>query len=176
MKIEEFLNSKKAELDNHEPDINRMWANINNEMNHKEVRRMQFVKWIAASVLVLITVGALVRHELIMQEQITSLSQINEELAKREQDYSSQVSQKWTEYNQMEGNSSPMETMLIDELKQLDTLYQKGLDDIKNQGYNERAIIIMLETYEKRLRIIEKLIYEKEKHIRYENRDRKVDI
>jgi hypothetical protein len=61
-------------------------------------------------------------------------------------------------------------------LQELDTIYQKGLNDIKQKGYNERAVIILLETYEKRLRIIEKLIYEKQKQVNYENRDKKIEI
>ena len=127
-------------------------------------------------VLVFLLVGTLVRHEIVVQKKITSLSQINKELAAKENKYHHQVNQKWVEYNEIEGNPSPIEPMLIDELKQLDIIYNDGLTDIKEKGYNERAVIILLDTYEKRLRIIEKLIYEKQKQINYESKDRKIEI
>jgi hypothetical protein len=111
-----------------------------------------------------------------MQQQITSLSQINQELAEREQQYKNQVEEKWTQFTSLPHFESPMEVLLIEELKQLDTLYQNGLKDIYKTGYNERAVILLLDTYEKRLRIIEKMIYEKQKQKNYENKIQKYDI
>lgn len=176
MKIEEYIQKNKLAFDNKEPDLTSMWSQINLHKGNKKVKKLKIVKWMAASILLALAIGFLVRHELVLQQQITSLSQISRELAQKEDNLNALVNQKWSEYKQIEGNGSPIELMLMNELKQLDTLYQKGLNDIKIQGYNERAVIIMLETYEKRLRIIEKLIYEKEKQIRYESRKRQVDI
>ena len=44
------------------------------------------------------------------------------------------------------------------------------LDEIKTEGYNQRAVILLLETYEKRLRIIEQLIYEKQKQRKHQTK------
>jgi len=176
MNIEEYIKRNKNQFDTHEPDISRIWQHVNQEMENRKNRRINYTRWIAASLLLFIMVGFLVRHEFIVQRQITSLSQINKALEKKENAYHHQVDQKWVEYNQMLGNPSPMEPLLIDQLKQLDTLYQKGLTDIKEKGYNERAVVIMLETYEKRLRIIEQLIYEKQKQVRYEDKNHQIEI
>lgn len=176
MKIEEYIKRHQNELNIHKADRDPLWNAINHSLVEKKARRMQFIRWAAASLLVFLVVGALVRHELVIQAQISSLSQINSELAEKEQLYKSQVQEKWSQFTSLEGGESPMETMLMDELKNLDTLYNNGLQEIKNTGYNERAIIILLETYEKRLRIIEQLIYEKQKHKNYENRNMQVEI
>ena len=176
MRIEEYISKNKENLDFKEPDTEGMWKDIKHQLNNRKERRIYIYRWVAASVLVFILVGALVRHEIVVQKQITSLSQINRELAKQETNYNHQIDKKWTEYNKMVGNSSPIEPILIDELKELDTIYSRGIDDIKEEGYNERAVVILLETYEKRLRIIEKLIYEKQKQTNYENKNRKVEI
>jgi len=176
MKIEEYIQKNRDKLDVHEPDTNEIWKNIRHSIDEKKIRRIHAFRWIAASILVFLLVGTLIRHEIIVQKQITSLSQISNELAEQENEYHHQVNQKWVEYSEMEGNPSPIEPMLIEELEQLDTIYQKGLNDIKQKGYNERAVVILLETYEKRLRIIEKLIYEKQKQTNYENKNRKVEI
>ncbi len=163
MKIEEYIKNNRAGLDVHDADAEKIWGGIKHGIDKKKVRRIHAFRWIAASVLVFLLVGTLIRHEIIVDRQITSLSQISKELAEKEYNYTQQVNQKWVEYNKMKGNASPIEPVLINELQELDTIYQKGLNDIKQKGYNERAVIILLETYEKRLRIIEKLIYEKQK-------------
>ncbi len=176
MKIENYIQKNRDKLNAHEPDINGIWKNIEHGLNSSKVRRMNTFRWIAASILVFLVVGALIRHEITVQKQITSLSQISKELAKQENEYHYKVNQKWTQYIEMNGNASPITPILIKELQELDTIYQKGLNDIKQKGYNERAVIILLETYEKRLRIIEKLIYEKQKQTNYENRNKKIKI
>lgn len=176
MKIEEYIKQHRSALDVHKTDSDQLWHSINSKMHEKKTKRIQMIRWVAASLLVFMVVGALIRHELVLQKQITSLSQINTELAEKEMDYKAQISEKWTQFTSLGGSESPMEQMLIDELKNLDTLYSSGLEEIKNAGYNERAVIILLETYEKRLRIIEQLIYEKQKQKNYENRNIQVEI
>ena len=176
MKIEEYIRRNKKKLDVREPNVEGMWSDIQHQLNNKRERRIYFYRWVAASVLVFVLVGALIRHEVIVQRQISSLSQINRELAEKETNYNQQVNQKWVEYSTMNGNASCIEPILIDELRELDTIYQKGINDIKRDGYNDRAVVILLETYEKRLRIIEKLVYEKQKQTNYETKNRKVEI
>lgn len=176
MNIEKYLKKKKNNLDIHIPDVENMWSDIQYKLNAKKVMRISIYRWIAASVLVFLLVGTLIRHEIIVQRQISTLSQINKELAEKESNYNYQVNQKWVEYTNMVGNVSVIEPILIDELRMLDTIYQNGIIDIKKTGYNERAVVILLDTYEKRLRIIEKLIYEKQKQTNYENKNRKVKI
>ena len=97
MKIEEYIQKNRDKLDVHEPDASGMWNNIRHDMNKKKVRRMHAFRWIAASVLVFLLVGTLIRHEVVVQQQITSLSQINKELAEQENQYHHRVNQKWIE-------------------------------------------------------------------------------
>jgi hypothetical protein len=176
MKIEEYFNKKHQLLDTQITDFESNWLTIRQKLQLKQIRRRQVWQRMAAAVFLVLLVGSWIRHERVVQQQITSLSQINQELAQREKEYNHQINDKWTEYSGIIGNSSSMEPMLLKELKQLDTLYRNGLYDIKKFGYNERAVIILLDTYEKRLRIIEQLIYEKQKSINYESKHRKIEI
>ncbi|OFX41057.1 MAG: hypothetical protein A2W95_18635 [Bacteroidetes bacterium GWA2_40_14] len=176
MEMEDYLKRNKAYLDTQQGDYGSVWNQILQKKQRAAKRRRLYIQWAAASVILFFAIGMLVRHEWVMQQQLTSLSQINKELARRELQYQKQVSQKWEQYTLIQSPTSPMEALLIDELKRLDTLYQKGLGDLKEAGFNERVVVILLDTYEKRLRIIEQLIYEKQKQVNYESKTKKIDI
>ncbi|ALO14872.1 hypothetical protein L21SP5_01217 [Salinivirga cyanobacteriivorans] len=176
MNIEEYINKNRGQLDNKVADKARIWAGIADIQARKKTRRIKITQWVAASLVILLVTGILLRHEMVMQQHVDNLSQINTELAKKEQHYQQQINQKWNQFQQIPAHSSPLESMLIDELKELDTLYKQGLKDIKKNPDNDRAVMILLETYEKRLRILEKLIYERHKQIRYEKRNENIEL
>lgn len=176
MKIEDYIQKHKNQLDQRQADKSRIWAGIAALQGKRKARRMRIYQWVAASVIILMVMGILVRHELVMQQQLNNLSQINKELAKKERVYQQKIDQKWIQLQSLPAHTSPVESILVDELKELDTLYQQGLKDIKNNPDNDRAIMILLETYEKRLRIIEKLIYERHKQIKYEKRNKNIEL
>lgn len=174
MNIEEYLKNHDADI--REPDAESIWQGMSEKRKKIKVIRFRIIKGVAAVLFLAIFVGSLVRHEAIVEEQISSLTQISKELAEKEQSYNQQVSQKWTKYTNMPGNDSPFAPELLDELKSLDTLYQNGIEDMQTHGYNERATILLLKTYEKRLRIIEQLIYEKQKQVNYESKNTKIEL
>ncbi len=176
MEIEEYLKKNNALLDTKNGDYESIWNGLNQKKYQIVKRRRTFIPWMAASIILFITIGVLVRHEWIMHQQINSLSQLNKELAEREFHYQKQVNQKWEQYTLIQSKASPMEPLLIDELKRLDTLYQIGLAELNSSGLNERAVIILFDTYEKRLRIIEQMIYEKQKQASYENKSLRIDL
>ncbi len=176
MHIEDYISKNKNKLDGEKPDKAGIWAGITNIQTRRKSRHIKITQWVAASVVVLMVTGILLRHEIVMQQQIENLSQINTELAQKEKSYQNQINQKWSQFKSMPTHSSSMQTDLTNELKELDTLYQQGLKDLKKNPDNDRAVMILLETYEKRLRIIEKLIYERHKQIRYEKRNKNIEL
>ena len=176
MKIEKYIQDHRSEMDYRKADKDRIWQGIQNARQQHKTKRIRLIQWTAASIIILLATGMFLRHELVMQQQIENLSQINSKLAQKEHAYQMQVNQKWQQFKSIKSDASPIESMLINELKELDTLYQEGLKDIQKDKDNKRAIMILLETYEKRLRIIEKLIYERHKQIKYEERNSKTQI
>lgn len=171
-----YFNEHEQEKDVFSADEERMWRNINSELKRPSWSIKKTLVSIAAAASIIIAVSMIVRHEVMMQDQLDSLAAINEELAEKENNYLLQVSHKWEEYKAMPSSSNELNTLLLKELELLDTIYQKGLSDIKNHGYNERAVVIMLNTYEKRLRIIERLINENQKQKRNENKSIHIQI
>jgi predicted transcriptional regulator len=176
MKFEDYIQKHRNELDYRKADKDRIWQGIQAATHQRKTKRVRFYQWSAAAVIILLISGMFLRQEFVLQRQIENLSQINNSLAQKEQAYQVQINQKWQQFQSIQSSTSPIEGMLIDELKELDTLYQEGLKDIQKDKNNERAIMILLETYEKRLRIIEKLIYERHKQIKYEERNPKTQL
>ena len=175
-KWEDFFEEKKHDIDMFTPDKERIWRNVQNQLNTPRYSIGKLMLRVAVVLAIVFSVGILVRHELIMQQQLESLAVISDELAEKEQGYINKVNQKWTEYRALPGSDNVVNHILLDELQLLDTIYQDGLKDIEEHGYNERAVLIMLDTYEKRLRIIERLIKENRKHERDENKSKHINI
>jgi hypothetical protein len=173
---EEYFEKNRAEQDVYEPDEQRMWQNINEGLKQPSISWKSLLMKAAIVVGIIFSVSLFIRHEMMMQAQIDSLAAINEELAQKENSYINQVNLKWDEFKSMPSADVELDRMLLEELELLDTIYYKGLNDIKQHGYNERAILIMLDTYEKRLRIIERLISEKRKKQRDENKSKHIRI
>jgi len=175
-KWEDFFEEKKHDIDMFAPDKDRIWRNVQNQLNTPVYSIGKLMLRVAVVLAIVFSVGILVRHELIMQQQLESLAAISDELAEKEQGYINKVNQKWTEYRALPASDNELNHILLDQLQLLDTIYQDGLKDIEEHGYNERAVLIMLDTYEKRLRIIERLIKENRKHERDENKSKHINI
>ncbi len=175
-KWENYFKDNEEAADVFKADEERMWRNINSELNSSKFSLKKVLVAVVAAASIIIAISMIVRHEMMMQMQLESLAAINEELAEKEHDYINQVSLKWNEYKALSSSENDVTPLLMEELQLLDTIYQKGLSDIKDHGYNERAVVIMLNTYEKRLRIIERLINEKRKQERDENKSNHIHI
>ena len=66
--------------------------------------------------------------------------------------------------------------VLINELNVLDTIYQDAISDLKQHGYMEQIVEIIFDTYEKRIRILEKIIMETQKIEKYEKDIQEVSL
>ncbi|TRX71710.1 hypothetical protein [Carboxylicivirga sp. M1479] len=173
---ENYFKDKQSERDVFVPDEDRMWNQIDKRMKQKRLSLKQWAIRVAVVAGIFLSIGVFIRHEMMMNKQLDSLAFISEELAKQESQYIQAVSLKWDEFISMPSEDMVFEQALLEELSLLDTIYTKGLNDMKQHGYNERAVIIMLDTYEKRLRIIERLINEKRKLQKDENKSKQIRI
>ncbi|MBR8536827.1 hypothetical protein KDU71_14730 [Carboxylicivirga sediminis] len=172
---EQYFEENRAQLDIHQPDEERMWQAIAERQKSGGVVKNWGFR-IAIAIAVVLAVGVFVRHELMMQQQLDTLAAINKELAAKEHDYIMRVNQKWDEFRSLPSVETDYDAMLQEEIKILDDIYSKCLDDIKAHGYNERAVLIMLDTYEKRLRVLERLINEKRKQNKDEKKSNHIRI
>lgn len=173
---DKYFEKNKENLDIYQPDEERIWEHICRKRQANKQLWRQIGEKVAVAIAVVLIVGVVLRHEIIMQKQLDSLSAINEELAEKEKAYIQRVNQKWDELKSLPSTRMREDDMLLEEIEILDTIYSKCLNDIKQHGYNERAVLIMLDTYEKRLRVLERLINEKRKEQRDENKSKEIRI
>jgi hypothetical protein len=174
----EFENNvlaKRQLMDIDEPDNKRIWSGIENRLSfYNQKRRRVLISRlaVAASVVILISVVLSVR---IKKESGFSLFLSGEmsEFRKKENQYKALV---YDKKKQIEKTN--VDTEIIDyyknDLAMLDSLYRYCIKELSENGYNERTVMILLDTYEKRIRIYERIKIENQKLINSKQDENKV--
>ena len=169
--IEEYVYKQRQAMDVEEPDDQLIWDGINHELSRGKRIRIQFMR-IAASFLVLIAGGYLVFSLMVKKEEpakLITLSDISEELASQENIFQLTIDHKLNEIQAHKVNQDDY-ARFYKELQLLDELQQEYIKDLQEVGNKTRLIKSMLNYYELKIRILEKLLMEIEKHESHENK------
>jgi len=168
MKLEKFVQENRDAFDDKFPS-EMLWENINNKLNEAEVgkteakiiplrsRLYRYVS-IAAIGLVLLTVGGLIGSYLTQQQQGENLSfgAISEEYEELETYYSQRVNTKVNELKKYRYDDN-----VIDDINELDSAYEELEKELKAQGAaadNEEIINEMIENYQTKIEILERVL------------------
>ena len=178
--IEKYFKTKRGKLDVEEPDDALLWEGIRKEIiTEKKTSRFNLWK-VAAIFLAIFTISYIVYNEASKEkEREYTLSQINQSLGEREKAYQQMVLQKMQDANITELSKRPENDILpvlINELNELDTIYDEAIGDLKQNGYLEQIVEIIFDTYEKRIRILEQIIMETQKLEMYEKDIQEVSL
>jgi len=178
--IEKYFKTKRGKLDVEEPDDALLWEGIRKEIiTEKKTSRFNLWK-VAAIFLAIFTISYIVYNEVSKEkEREYTLSQINQSLGEREKAYQQMVLQKMQDANITELSKRPENDILpvlINELNELDTIYDEAIGDLKQNGYLEQIVEIIFDTYEKRIRILEQIIMETQKLEMYEKDIQEVSL
>ena len=178
--LEKYLKTRRQHLDVEEPDETLLWEGIRNEIiSEKKTARFNLWK-IAAIFLAIFTFSYIAYNELSKEkEREFTLSQINKSLGEREKGYQQKVLLKMQDANIPELSRRPESDILpvlINELNELDTIYDDAMNDLKQNGYLEQIVEIIFDTYEKRIRILEQIIMETQKLEMYEKDIQEVSL
>lgn len=173
-KLEDFIKARTLDLDVDQPNDDLVWEGIQNKRQKPKNYGRQVLSW-AAILVPLIALGTYVllessRTEEVINNKLFTLSDLGPKWEAIEQEYSSEIEQKWTK---IEADTSKAENLqfLLDELKALDELqkeYQKNIP----QEMDDRFINTIIDFYEKKSRLLERILKELErtKQKRHENR------
>jgi hypothetical protein len=135
---------------------------------------------VAAIFLAVFTLSYIVYNEVSREkEREFTLSQISQSLGDREKAYQQMVIMKMQDANIQELSKRPENNILpvlVNELNELDTIYDEALSDLKQNGYLEQIVEIIFDTYEKRIRILEQIIMETQKLEMYEKDIQEVSL
>ena len=178
IKLDKYLKNKKDQLDVEDPNEMMLWEGIRKELI-AEKRSSGFNFWkIAAIFLAAFAFSYIIYNELSKdQKREFTLTQIHKSLGDREKEYQNRILEKKKAANIRDLESYPdgeIFPVLFNELIELDTMYQEAMYDLQQNGYQERTVDIIFDTYEKRIRVLEQIIMESQKLEKYENEDQRI--
>lgn len=178
--LEKYLKENRERLDVESPDDDALWQGIHNAMNKNDSGRdrgrkvilMRFRK-LAAIVIIALLAGYVISDivsDLTINRKI-SLASIDSQLGQKEKDYKKLIRYKKQEIGSFDEIDNVIVNELVEELDRLDTIYNTVMDDLNTNGYNEKIVNIIFDTYEKKIRILELIIMETNKAEKNENQE-----
>ncbi len=166
--LEKILQEKRLRLDVEEPEADLIWEGIRSGLHKKKAMPEWFWKVAAIFIFAVSATYFIVNETSQKKVVIVSLSDISKDLGNQEQLLKQTVSLKWEEVeNQLPSGNSEI-NFLLDELKELDCVYASYQQDLNQTLNNEPVIRAMLDNYEKKIKILNRLLMEIEKQKHYE--------
>lgn len=169
MKIEKYLEQNRLKLDAETPNDDFIWKGIK-----KEIRPQRTIlpdrMWKATAIFLL---GVLLTYVVVKENQedsvvIVTLADISQDLGQQEADLKRVVNKKWEEIQPLTMEEKSEFGFLLDELSELDRVYKTYEQDLNKTGGNEQIINALLDYYEKKIRLLNRLSMEIDKQKNYE--------
>ena len=169
MNIEEYIRKNRHQLDVEKPDEDYLWTGISHSINNRNKQRRFLTIKIAASVIVIVTLS-IITFQLtsIRSNQQLILSNIDPNLAKQEAQFQNQIKTYYKILQKTNYNEDLLTTSFRD-LEYIDTLISKYSDDLNQNGPNPKLINSLMDLYQKKIRMLNRMLNEIEKNQKYEN-------
>ena len=179
--LEKYLKNNRDKLDVESPDDSSIWEGIRSNIikekttenrSRGKIILMRF-RNIAAVVLIALLAGYVINdivNNITVNRRIT-LNSIDSNLGKKEREYKELIRYKKQEIGSFDEIDNVIINELIEELNRLDTIYGTIMDDLNKNGYNEKIVNTIFDTYEKKIRILELIILENNKTQEHENEE-----
>jgi hypothetical protein len=157
-RFEKTIRSKRTQLDSYEvPD--GLWSKIKKESfststGENNIQKLNYWK-IAASILLLITSGLLIKLFTIEQSP-GSLGDLSPEYKSIELGYLAEIDQMYATLPIDQIDPADFE-WLFTELATLDSVQQDYLKDLPNENNREKVIGVLIDHYEKKIKLLKKL-------------------
>lgn len=167
--IEKYLKEQRLKLDLEEPEQDLIWEGIRSGLQEKKRGLPDWFWKVAAIFIFAISATYFVVNETSEKQiVVVHLSDISADLGNQENQLKQLVDLKWNEVRQQLPEENTDLQFLLDELNELDEIYTTYQKDLNQTIDNEPVIRAMLDNYEKRIRILNRLVLEIEKQKRYE--------
>ncbi len=177
--FEEKIRSQRPLMDIDEPDDSLIWEGISRDLNKRKTLRSNFL-WKAAAMLIFVTASSyFVYREFLSPRQNIyniTLSDIAPDYAVQVSQFQAQINERWNAFEKVKPQNTGQLKFFFNELDQLDQMYRQYQEDYQQVGNNERLIRAMLDNYEKRVRILDRMLNEIQKQKDNEERQKQTDI
>jgi len=176
MKIEEYIRKNRENLDTERADEDYLWTGISQSfIKAKRSKRMVALK-IAASVLLFIGLSyTVIELYTIRNNQELILKNIDPILAKQEAQYKKQINTYYDLLIKTNFDKNQLETN-YGKLDEIDNMIQHYYDDLKKHGPNPKILNSLMDLYQKKILVLDRMLNEIEKNKNYENNISKIKI
>ncbi|MDA3954184.1 MAG: hypothetical protein PF485_11090 [Bacteroidales bacterium] len=169
MNIEDYIRKNRNQLDVEKVDEEYLWTGISQTVNKKvNQSRFLFVK-IAATIIVLIALS-FITYQItsLRSNQQLILAKIDPDLAKQEAQFQNQIKTYYQVLQKTNYDEELLSTSFND-LEYIDTLISKYSDDLSTNGPNPKLLNSLMDLYQKKIRLLDRMLNEIEKNQHYEN-------
>ena len=184
VKLEKYLSRQRENLDVETPDDNIIWAGIQEGLHpdkqpvkHQISKTMLIrIRNIAAAVFIIFSLGY-IANDIINagnRNRTITLSSIDKNLGRRENEYKTLVNFKTNEVRSFSGSGDAEIKELFEEIGKLDLVYDQSMKDLKELGPDEKVINTIFSTYEQKIKLLEMIIIETNKISRHENDEKTI--
>jgi hypothetical protein len=163
--IEKYLKEQRFKLDVEEPEQDLIWEGIRSGLQEKQKRSLPEWFWKVAAIFIFVISATyfVVNETTEKQVVLVNLSDLSSDLGEQEKELKHLVNIKWNEVQQKLPKEDSELQFLLDELNELDDLYTTYQKDLNNTINNEPVIRAMLDNYEKKMKLLNRLLIEIEK-------------
>ena len=165
--LDNIINNNRDSFDSHEPDdghFERFQSKLKKQSKMKKSRSLKFL-WKAASVAIIIAFSGIVAYNYMGSNGVQaskrgmSLSDVSPEYEEVETYLQSNVEDKLDEFVQLQCNKGDIDKAeILEELKDLDTMYVNLQKELLQNSTDERIINAMINCYQMKVEVLDQII------------------
>jgi len=172
MNIEEYIRKNRNQLDVERADEDYLWTGISHSLNTKSSKKKQrrfFTLKIAAAAILIIALS-LITYQItsLRSNQQLILAKVDPKLAKQEAQFQHQIKTYYEVLQKTDYDKKHLTTNFKD-LEYIDTLINKYSNDLNKYGPNPKLLNSLMDLYQKKIRLLDRMLNEIEKNKKYEN-------
>ncbi len=169
MNIEEYIRKNRNQLDVERADEDYLWTGISHSIKSIPKQKRFFTLKIAATIILLVALSFITYQVTSLRNnQQLILAKIDPNLAKQEAQFQNQIKTYYTILQKTDYNEDLLTTSFRD-LEYIDTLINKYSDDLNQNGPNPKLINSLMDLYQKKIKLLDRMLNEIEKNQNYEN-------
>ncbi len=169
MNIEEYIRENRNQLDVEHPDEDYLWTGISHSINKKTSRTRFLTLKIAAAAVIVIALSFITYQVTSLRtNQQLILANIDPQLAKQEAQFQHQIKTYYQVLQKTDYDKDQLTTSFKD-LEYIDTLIVKYSEDLDKYGPNPKLLNSLMDLYQKKIKLLDRMLNEIEKNNRYEN-------
>jgi hypothetical protein len=159
-------------MDVEKPDEEYIWKGISEGLNKKRNQKKLLYWKIAASILIIISLGLLFQNTL-WRSQIKNeliLAGYSKEIVKQEKNLIKQINNYQQQLKKSEIDKKKLATD-FSKIEEIDRLIKQYSDDLKNYGPDQRILNTLIDLYNKKIMVMDRMLNEIQKSKKNENKE-----